>query len=78
MKTTPRKNKPKYTRDVLINLRNEAVLKEFKRLTGEPHHKDADYVVQQVLTPKFYLMPETLWLIIRGTGHYKKKFQKKK
>ena len=69
MKSTPKKKK--YTSAELLELRNKELVKEFNRLTSPPHHKDATYVVEQVLQFKFYIQPDTIWNIVRGTGHYK-------
>lgn len=67
-----KKKVKKITPQELKAMRTKEIMKDFIRLTSKPFYKDAEYVVNEVLMPKYFIMPSTIWLIIRGTGYYKK------
>jgi hypothetical protein len=52
--------------------RDQDIKKEFDKYT-QKQHLDADYVVETKLAEKFYLAADTIWNIVKGTGHYKQK-----
>jgi Mor family transcriptional regulator len=52
--------------------RDKSIILEFEKQT-KTKHLDANYVVTEILADKYFLATETLWNIIRGTGHYKQK-----
>lgn len=62
-----------YTRKELLVMRDEAICQEFLRLTKN-RHLEANYVVHEKLQTKFFLDPDSIWLIVRGL--YKRKYHK--
>jgi Mor family transcriptional regulator len=52
--------------------RDKSIIKDFEKET-KTKHLDATYVVTEILADRYFLATETLWNIIRQTGHYKQK-----
>ncbi|BBQ07558.1 hypothetical protein [Elizabethkingia anophelis] len=50
--------------------RNDKIRKRFNFLTDEKHY-NSDYALTLLEDEFLPLERETIWLIIRGTGHYK-------
>ncbi len=64
-----------YTEKELMCKRDADVVKEFSKHTRAPNHLDSEYVVYEILQPKYYISPRVIWEIIRGS--YKKKYHEK-
>lgn len=59
------------TKPELLELRNSDLKKRYNFLTGKKN-LSIDYTLQ-TLEKEFYLQQNTIWLIVTGTGYYKKK-----
>lgn len=65
----PRKKYEEYKiipRAELLLMRDECIRKDFRHHT-RVKHLNAAYVVHEILQPKYFLEPETVWQICNGT-----------
>jgi hypothetical protein len=71
--TVPTKQYRKLSRKELLRLRDEEIRKEFHHLTSEKH-LDMEYVIHEKLQTKYFVDPDTIFMIVRGT--YKRGYHK--